>query len=145
MKPFLIQSGLFIDSTNTICGYVFNVLGHGAYHPAGLIRVLENGKEREVTQEEVDTHNKALATAELAAIEKCGKGVLYLTTKDGKYSVGTWTGDRKGLCDTVRTSDHNMAGRNGRTDVYFTLGGKRWHGVNIGNNQICRIHVLKRQ
>lgn len=145
MKSFSIDSGLFIDDSNTVCGYVFDVIGHGAFHPLGKVKILDNGKEREASPEEVKTHNETLAKAELAAIEKAGKGMLYLTHKDGVYTVSTWTGHGKVVCDTYRQSHHNMAGRNGRTDVYFRLGGKRWHGVNIGDNQICRIHVLKRQ
>jgi hypothetical protein len=43
----------------------------------------------------------------------------------------------------IRRSWHNMAGRNGRRDVWFRMAGRTWHGVNIGDNQIVRCKALK--
>lgn len=44
------------------------------------------------------------------------------------------------------SSFHNMAGRDGRTDYWFTgPDGKNWHGVNIGDMDLVRCHRLKRQ
>lgn len=151
MKTFSIQSGLFVDTSTvppTACGYVFEALGKGAFQPCGRIVIadeIREGKTREATSEEIQTHNNLLARAELDAMEKHGKGVLYLSQDaNGAYSVASWSGLGKTFA-SVRKSWHNMAGRDGRRDVYFHLGGKRWHGVNIGNNQICRCHVLKKQ
>lgn len=146
MNPFSIKSGIFIDSTNTSCGHVFDVIGYGAFHPLGKVEIfVDGGKTREPTKEEVNTHNQTLAEERMVEMKRIGKGIMYLQFKDGKYSLTDWLGDCKVACNTVRVSNHNIAGQNGRIDVYFTLGGKRWHGVNIGDNQVCRIHVLKRQ
>lgn len=148
MKTLSIQSGLFVDASTvppTACGYVFEALGKGAFEPCGRIQVADGNASREATSEEIQTHNNLLARAELDAMEKHGKGVLYLSRDaNGAYSVASWSGLGKTFAN-VRKSWHNMAGRDGRRDVYFTLGGKRWHGVNIGDNQICRCHVLKKQ
>lgn len=31
-----------------------------------------------------------------------------------------------------KVSDHNFAGKNGRTDVWFNFEGRVWHGVHVG-------------
>lgn len=151
MKTYVIDHGLFVDRSTvppTACGYIFSALGKGAFEPNNRVviadEIFEN-KTREATDAEIETHNNLLGRAELDAMEKHGKGILYLSRDvSGSYFVASWSGLGKTFA-TVRKSWHNMAGRDGRRDVYFTLGGKRWHGVNIGDNQICRCHVLKRQ
>jgi hypothetical protein len=151
MKTYVINSGLFLDKTTvppTACGFIFPALGTGAFEPTSRIVIADEIREnqtREATDAEIETHNNLLARAELAAMEKHGKGILYLSRDaNGSYSVAAWSGLAKTFC-SVRTSWHNMAGKDGRKDVYFQMGGKRWHGVNIGNNQIVRAHVLKKQ
>lgn len=59
-------------------------------------------------------------------------------------TITNWPGTLVfGLVDR-KVSDHNMAGKNGRTDVWF-IGpdGSTWHGVNIGDHQILRCKRTK--
>jgi hypothetical protein len=152
MKTFILDNGLFMDKATvppTLCGYVFEFPGKGAFEPNSRFMIadeIRENKTREATPEEIATHNRLLGEMELNGMKEHGKGVLYLTrSEDGRYSVATWSGAGKTNCHHVRHSWHNFAGRDGRTDVYFTMAGKVWHGVNIGDSQICRCHVLKRQ
>lgn len=136
--------GLLVDnSTNppTCAGYIFNFNGHGAFAP--------HGKVGDLTQAEIDTHNRLLAQAELEAIKKHGCGNLYLFTEPGNTpgklckTVGQWAsnpGERIPV-QSFSVSRHNMAGE--RMDVWFNFDGSRWHGVNIGDNDICRVKRLK--
>jgi hypothetical protein len=88
--------------------------------------------------------NKALAEIEWTEMLKLGSGILYLTEKpDGKKEVSQWSQGDSISVYYSKTSFHNMAGRNGRTDVWFILDGSVWHGVNIGDNQICRVRRTK--
>jgi hypothetical protein len=116
-------------------GYIFNLSGR-AFSPDGAIG--------SPSQADIDAHNARLAAAELEALKASGRGVLYLTRNaDGSHSVSQWSG---GLCRPVyalRKSWHNMAGKNGRTDFDFSFDGSRWHGVNIGDNQIARVRRCK--
>jgi hypothetical protein len=119
-------------------GYVFNFQEHGAFGP--------NGKLGEVSQSEIDAHNKRLAQTEIEQAKQSGTALLYERDIGGKRHVGTWDGSFNFAVSYRRTSWHNMAGKDGRTDYYFTgPDGKNWHGVNIGDNQIVRCHRLKRQ
>ena len=77
--------------------------------------------------------------AELKALTGNAKKVLYLANNE----VTNWPGTLKIKPSNIRTSNHNMAGRNGRTDVWFRVGGKQFHGVNIGDNQILRVKAVK--
>lgn len=151
MKTYTLNHGLLVDTTTvppTACGFIFSALGKGAFSPDNRIVIADEtheNKTRELTDAEIETHNNLLARAELDAMEKNGKGILYLSRDvAGNYSVASWSGLGKTFA-SVRKSWHNMAGKDGRKDVYFQMGGKRWHGVNIGDNQIVRAHVLKRQ
>ena len=74
---------------------------------------------------------------------KTGKSVLYISKRDGRYIVTNWPDTLNIAVSHVSISDHNFAGRNGRTDVWFWLDGFRYHGVNIGDNQILRINRVK--
>ena len=74
-----------------------------------------------------------------------GKGVMYLVrSSDGTHKVTNWPGTLSVKVDRVKMSNHNMVGRNGRTDVWFTWQGCKWHGVNIGEQQLCRVRRVKR-
>lgn len=42
-----------------------------------------------------------------------------------------------------RKSFHNMAGKNGRMDVWFNYEGKHFWGVNVGDNDLLRIKAIK--
>ncbi len=68
-------------------------------------------------------------------MERNGQIVLYWND----FRVSNWPGSLSFKADCYRTSFHNMAGKNGRTDVWFTgPDGFTWHGVNIGDHQILR-------
>jgi len=148
-----IEKGLIIDNATTpptCTGYIFNFTGHGAFEPSG--RVLINGVLRDPTPDEIETHNRLLSRAELDAIKKHGRGCLYIFTKKRDASnarfpdtVGTWAATEPERIPVAHYSKsfHNMAGTNGRTDVWFYLDGARWHGVNIGDNDLLRIRKLK--
>lgn len=145
MKSYTLDNGLLLDKTtlpHTVCGYIFAFPGKGAFSPNSRILVESDtflNQTREATAEEIQTHNRLLGEAELASLKKEGKGVLYLSHENGKYSVATWSGVGRVQCSYARKSWHNMAGHDGRTDVWFNLDGSQWHGVNIGNSQICRV------
>lgn len=135
MKTYENDNGLFVDKSTdppTACGYLFDFAGHGIFSPGGRVKISE---------EDADTHNKLLADAEWTAMLKHGAGVLYLTKgTDGiTWYASDWPSVHKVPIRGRRTSFHNMAGRNGRTDVWFHLDGAEWHGVNIGDNQILRV------
>lgn len=69
---------------------------------------------------------------------RTGKGVMYLTEKAGRFSVNNWPGTLTIAPDRVTKGRHNIAGS--RYDVWFTLDGHRYHGVNYGeNSQILRV------
>lgn len=119
-------------------GYVFNFSGHGAFEPDGKV-------QGSPTPAEIDAHNAEVAKRELETLRATGRGVLYLTSDPfGSWFVSQWAGGLKIRVDSIRRSWHNMAGRNGRTDVDFHFDGSRWHGVNIGDNEILRVRRVKR-
>lgn len=118
-------------------GYLFAHNGR-AFSPDGAVG--------SPSQTEVDQHNARLALAELEMLKASGRGVLYLTKDDsGAYKITQWSGSH--ICDVhpwrARTSWHNMADKDGRTDVWFNFDGSTWHGVNIGDNQILRVKRVK--
>lgn len=67
---------------------------------------------------------------------------LYLSrnsSNDG-YEVGNWPGSIKFKVGVVKKSWHNFAGKDGRIDFWFSgPDGKTWHGVCIGDMQLCRV------
>lgn len=145
-----IDNGLIVDksaSPPTCCGYIFNFAGHGAFAPDGKVTLADG---RELTQSEIDTHNRLLAEAEFAAILKHGQGVLYLSkpapetyeAKAGHFKVSTWCSTGKPVYTYHERKSRNDFGTQ-RTDVWFMLDGSRWHGVNIGDNDIVRVKRCK--
>jgi len=114
-------------------GYIFNFTGHGAFAPTG--------KVGELSQPEIDAHNHALAELEVEAMKASGRAVLYRRTIGARIHVGTWEGSTNFPVTCCRESRHNIAGT--REDVWFNFDGSRWHGVNIGDNDICRVHRCK--
>jgi hypothetical protein len=115
--------------------YLFNFAGHGVYGPNGKVTI---------NPVDIAKHNKELAQAELEAMRAIGRALLYTRDIDGKAHVGTWDGSFNWPVSYQRSSWHNMAGKNGRTDFWFTgPDGKQWHGVNIGDNQIVRTRRIK--
>jgi len=120
-------------------GYIFN-FRNGAFDP--------NGRAPDLDQAKIDAHNKALAEIEWAQMLASGRGILYIqkpSTKAGEtpaYYVTQWSGGQSCRVYYSRWSRHNMA-REGRRDVWFILDGSVWHGVHIGDNQICRVKRTK--
>lgn len=72
---------------------------------------------------------------------KRGKACLYLANG----FVTNWPGSLKLRVRYQKSSWHNMAGKDGRTDCWFTgPDGKEWHGTSIGkDNQVLRCKRLK--
>jgi hypothetical protein len=68
---------------------------------------------------------------------------LYLTRKgDGKFYVSNWPGTLKIAVDYAVEGRHNFAGC--RTDVGFTLDGKKFYGTQYGNmSEICHVRAKK--
>lgn len=72
-----------------------------------------------------------------------GKAVHYLSKKGDKWVFGNWPGTLEFPILRRTVGIHNIGGT--RDDVWF-IGpdGKKWHGVQIGqNSQICRARRLK--
>lgn len=111
-------------------GYIFKFDGHGSFDPDGKIK-------GEMSQEEIKAHNAKLAQAEAYAMIDEGKGTLYLS--DNK--AGSWDGSISYPVRNVRKSRNNFGAE--RTDVDFYITGRRWHGVNLGDNQILRVKRCK--
>lgn len=68
---------------------------------------------------------------------------LYLTKKkDGKFFVSNWPGTLKIAVDYAVEGRHNLAGT--RTDVGFTLDGKKFYGTQYGTmTEICHVRAKK--
>lgn len=78
-------------------------------------------------------------------MRETGRAMLYLTHEDGEprvYYASNWPGSLKiRISGAVRHSHNNFGAQ--RVDVWFTFDGARWHGVNLGDNQILRCRRLK--
>ena len=133
---YQIDSGLIADnSTNppTCCGYIWDAKEHGMFAPAGHVRF---------TKEQVAEHNRLLGLAEIEGMKRHNRGLLYLTeSKDGIYgsTVSNRVGSFRVAIHAMKKSFPNFAGRNGRTDIWFTWDNSVWHGVKIGYSKICRV------
>ena len=68
---------------------------------------------------------------------------LYLTRNgDGKFYVSNWPGTLKIAVDYSWEGRHNFAGT--RTDVGFTLDGKKFYGTQYGTmSEICHVRAKK--
>jgi hypothetical protein len=83
MKLENIGSLITIAETNTCLGYLLDFAGRGVFSPDGKV---------EITKEQADTHNRLLAEAEIAGLDRCeiGQwGTFYWSPQKG---VTTWTG-----------------------------------------------------
>lgn len=98
---------------------------------------------------DADTHNAALDAQVTQMMEEGLHVILYLSERMEagetmpRYTVGTWAGTWQMHRVYGSKSWHSMAGKDGRTDVWFTAFGHNWHGVNIGDNQILRCRTVK--
>jgi hypothetical protein len=141
MTKWTIDNGLLVDTSTkppTCAGYIFNFDGHGAFAPGG--------KVGDLTPEQISAHNRLLGQMEVEALKKHGKGILYLATEkcaDGfeRSFVQSWDGSFKALVCNRNTSRNNSGAT--RIDVWFSLDGSNWHGVNIGDNDIVRVSRCK--
>lgn len=86
-----------------------------------------------------------IATIDRAQMDKDGRATLYLVNRDGKYFVTNWPASLSYPVQSFRTSWHNIAGKDGRIDFWFTdHAGKHWHGYQIGAyNEIAHCRRVK--
>ena len=138
------EGGLLVASVQPgqCAGYILNFDGHGAFDPAGRVQ-LQNGSLRDLLPSEIEEHNQILAQAELATIKAQGRGVLYLFHDTSGHSVGTWASKP---ADRLRVTWHIYSVNNWgvrRMDVWFWMDGARWHGVNLGDNDLVRVKRRK--
>ena len=141
MTDYRIDNGLIVsgsDERPQLAGYVFDFTGHGAFEPSGKVGNLELSKAQ------IAEHNRLLGEMELQMLQERGRGMAYLTERDGKARVSLWAGTVLAEYVHVQKSWHNFAGRDGRRDVWFYWEGAQWHGVNVGDNQILRVRRNKR-
>lgn len=70
------------------------------------------------------------------------KKTLYLTIKEGEWSVTNWPGTFKRPCTAHSEGNHNIVGK--RFDSWFWVDGWKWHGVTFGTGtQIHHCTKLK--
>lgn len=82
----------------------------------------------------------------------CAKEDMRIMETGGKHNglyfngdyVTNWPGTLRIRISSRKYSWHNFAGKNGRVDFWFAFGGYRWHGVNIGkDNMLARCKRTK--
>ncbi len=157
----VIDHGLIVDDSTTpptCAGYIFNLAGHGAYAPDGKIKV----GDAELTQAQVDEHNRLLGEMEKQAAIERGKAVFYFSydiqrireseplTRGNRryenYQVSNWCGSWKSPYTYATRSFTPGFNCSERWHVYFTgPDGKKWYGINQGDHQIVRARRLKNQ
>lgn len=158
----VIDNGLIVDNATTpptAVGYVFNFEGRGAYAPDGLVKV----GDADLTQAQVEEHNRLLGQMEMEHAKQTGRALVYFsytvdppytpqnprwrggrTYKDFRVSnwVGTWKSP-KAYATKSFTPGFNCRER---WHVYFTgPDGMKWYGINQGDSQIVRARRLKKQ
>lgn len=111
------DNGLFVhveDGTRRCVGYIFSFNGT-AFHPDGKLTI--SGKE--ITQQEIDTHNKCLSEGEIKGLDdncQIGQGgTFYL---DNKVGVKTWIG--------TKVADYTLNPQ--QTVITFSRAGKTYCG-----------------
>lgn len=62
---------------------------------------------------------------------------------DGMPIISNWPGSLALLATGVRVSKRGGGFGSGRMDVWFTFEGRKWHGVNRGDNMVLRCRALK--
>ncbi len=128
------------DQISESAGYVYNFDGHGAFSPEGRVGT--------TTESVIQEHNRKLSERTLAQLKEGDCGLLYIfgagIRQGAQGRVGTWDGTYKFPITRQRFSFHNMAGREGRIDLWFNFDGSIWHGVNIGDSEIVHCRRTKR-
>ena len=72
---------------------------------------------------------------------QAGSIILYVTESGSSYRISNWPGTLTFTPTQVRHGRHNICGT--RLDVWFDGPDRsRWHGVNIGDNQVLRCRRL---
>lgn len=77
------------------------------------------------------------AKQDLEMMQATGKITLYFTQNSkNSGTVTNWPGSLKFNAHGLKHSNHNLAGRNGRTDFWFVVPNDPnfWHGVQIGHD-----------
>lgn len=112
------DNGLLVqveDGNRQCVGCIFNFQGHGMFAPDGKITI----SGRELTQSEIDTHNKTLSEGEIKGLDdNCQigqRGTFYLSPKIG---ITTWMG--------VKVADYTLNPQ--QTVVTFSRAGKTYRG-----------------
>ncbi len=126
-----------------VCGAVClpkgSFTGYGEYTAEETLTDCNGGKE---TTYPKGKYCYACASKRLQAhMHTTGRGTLYLTGDD--TTVQDFTGHFKTEAKVTGTSTNNMRAK--RRDVSFRFNGEKWHGVNIGDNEILRCKRIKRQ
>lgn len=86
------------------------------------------------------------AKHERETMDATGRATMYISKDDsGAWVVTDWPGMLSYPAYGVRTSWHNIAGKNGRVDFWFRdHAGRKWHGYQIGTyNQVAHCKRLK--
>lgn len=150
----VIDNGLIVDNaTNppTAVGYIFNFEGKGAYAPDGLVKV----GDADLTQAQVDEHNRLLGQMEMEHAKQTGRALLYFSYtpkalnphgQAADFRVSNWAGTWKS--PKAYATKSFTPGFNCRElwHVYFTgPDGLNWYGINQGDSQIVRARRLKKQ
>lgn len=96
---------------------------------------------------EMDKRDMLEMIAALDRGEKVKGFCLYLSSNALKqWVVSNWPGTLKILtCRNLSRTVYALGHRIGRHDVWFNYGGREWHGVNLGDNQIVRCKPLKKR
>lgn len=106
-------------------GYIFNFKEHGQFSPNGRVNV-----------QDVAAHNRQLADQQIEAMKRGEPQALYLFPG----MVGTWDKSYTWPIDHARESRNNFGAT--RIDCWFHACGHRWHGVNVGDNDIVRCKAI---
>ncbi len=82
--------------------------------------------------------------AEVAAFAKADRYFAYLTRRDGRLVLTTWTGRK--LADVTRANERKLGGTFGGsghvTRTYLRAvapDGSQWHGTSPGEGMYCRV------
>ncbi len=107
----------------------------------GYATVRDGGVEKKVCYD-------CIGKREIADMIETGRAVLYLTVAGDSAAaplrpvVTNWPGTLKIPVKSSKRSRNNFGAQ--REDVWFNgPDGKRWWGVNIGDNMLCRCRRLK--
>lgn len=84
-----------------------------------------------------------VAARDKAQMERGEPIVLYVSGgphSGGGWKVTNWPGTL--IIRPERAHETKRLWRRWRVDVWFTFAGRRWHGANVGDNQILRCRPL---